>query len=275
MGLFSFLKKDSVQKRAAIIDVSDTSFKKQVIQRSYKTAVLVDYWAAWCGPCRQLGPVLEKIAEEPDGDFILAKLNTEHNPRTARQYNISSIPNVKVFRNGQMVDEFRGALPEPLVRRFIDGVTSAEPPSPRIKGSSDPQQRIQQAEQHLRKGRGFEAFVILNDFPEGAQVERAEQLLPLARFLFDMDDGDGITGVDSLDEQNLDAAAALRRREPAAAFDHLLAALDAGETIDRAHTSEVIESLFALLGENHKITVEYSEKLAAMVPATASAIDAQ
>jgi putative thioredoxin len=275
MGLFSFLKKGSVRKRAAIIDVSDASFKKQVIQRSYKTPVLVDYWAAWCGPCRQLGPVLEKIAEEPDGDFILAKLNTEHNPRTARQYNISSIPNVKVFRNGQMVDEFRGALPEPLVRRFIDRATSAEPPSPRIKGNADPQQRLQQAEQHLRKGRGFEAFVILNDFPESVQTERAEQLLPLAHFLFDMDDGDGITGVDSLDEQNLDAAAAMGKRKPAAALDHLLAALDAGEAIDRAHTIEVIESLFALLGENHKITAEYREKLSVSAPATASAIAAE
>lgn len=263
MGLFSFLKKDSSQKRAAIIDVSDADFKQQVIQRSYKTSVLVDYWAAWCGPCRQLGPVLEKIAEEPDGDFILAKLDTEHNPRTARQYNISSIPNVKVFRNGQMVDEFRGALPEPLVRRFIDKVTSAEPPPPKIKGSSNPQQRLQQAEQHLRKGRGFEAFVILNDFPESAQAEKASQLLPLARFLFDMDDGDGITGVESLDNQYLDAAAAMRRRKPAAAFDHLLAALDTGEAFDRAHTSEVIESLFALLGEKHKITVEYRERLSA------------
>jgi putative thioredoxin len=265
MGLFSFLKKDSSQKRLAIIDVNDASFKQQVIQRSYKTPVLVDYWAAWCGPCRQLGPVLEKIAEEPDGNFILAKLDTEHNPRTARQYNISSIPNVKVFRNGQMVDEFRGALPETLVRRFIDKVTSAEPPPPKIKGSSNPQQRLQQAEQHLRKGRGFEAFVVLNDFPESAQSERAGQLLPLARFLFDMDDGDGITGVEALDDHYLEAAAAMRRRKPAVALDHLLAALDVGEEFDRSHTSEVIESLFALLGDKHKITIEYREKLPASV----------
>ena len=262
MGLFSFLKKDGGQKRAAIIDVSDANFKQQVIQRSYKTSVLVDYWAAWCGPCRQLGPVLEKLAEEPDGDFILAKLNTEHNPRTARQYNISSIPNVKAFRNGQMVDEFRGALPESLVRRFIAKVTSAEPPPPKIKASPNPQQRLQQAEQHLRKGRGFEAFVVLNDFPESAQAEKAGQLLPLARFLFDMDDGDGLTGLESLDDHYLDAAAAMRKRKPAAALDHLTATLEAGEEFDRAHANEIIESLLALLGEKHKITVEYRQKMA-------------
>jgi thioredoxin-like negative regulator of GroEL len=64
-------KKDRPQKRLAIIDVTDDSFKRQVIRRSYKTPVMVDYWAAWCGPCRQLGPILERLAEDPASDFIL------------------------------------------------------------------------------------------------------------------------------------------------------------------------------------------------------------
>ncbi len=76
MSWLSFLKKDKQEKRLAIIDVDDATFNQQVVQRSFKTTVVVDYWAAWCGPCRQLGPVLEKIAEEPDSQFILAKLNT-------------------------------------------------------------------------------------------------------------------------------------------------------------------------------------------------------
>ena len=130
MKLFSFLKKNKAARRAAIIDVSDANFEQQVIRRSYKSPVMVDFWADWCMPCRQLGPVLEKLAEEPDGQFILAKLNTEHNRRTAAQFGIQSIPNVKMFRNGQMVDEFTGVLPMGLVRRFIAKHTETPPPPP-------------------------------------------------------------------------------------------------------------------------------------------------
>ena len=112
MKLFGFLKKQRTPKRMAIIDVDDRCFESQVIRRSYKSTVVVDYWAAWCVPCRQLGPILERVAEDPQSDFILAKLNTEHNKKTATRYNIRSIPAVKAFRNGQVVHEFSGALPE-------------------------------------------------------------------------------------------------------------------------------------------------------------------
>ena len=264
MKLFSLFKKNKAARRAAIIDVSDADFEKHVIRRSYKTPVMVDFWAEWCMPCRQLGPVLERLAEEPDGQFILAKLNTEQNRRTAVKYGIQSIPNVKMFRNGQMVDEFTGALPMGLVRRFVAKNSDTPPPPPLIQGSSTPDQRLKQAEQHLKKGRGFEAFILLDNFPEDGQGEKANQLLPLARFLFDMEDGDGLTGVEALDAAYEAAAAALKRRKPDQALEQLLTALRVGEEMDRPHTLAVIDGLFALLGQNHSITKQYRDRVTAV-----------
>ncbi|UCG25136.1 MAG: hypothetical protein JSW55_03830 [Chloroflexota bacterium] len=265
MGLFSFLKKDKPQKRAAIIDVSDADFKKYVIRRSYKSAVLVDFWAAWCGPCRQLGPVLEKIAEEPEQTFILAKLNTEHNPRAAASFSIHSIPAVKAFRNGQVVNEFTGALPESLVRRFIAKVTEAPPPTPALAESTNPTKRLKQGQAHLKRGRGFEAYVTLQDFPESPQSEKANRLLPLADFLFDVEDGHALTGVEELDREYEATAKAMKRGKPAAALDHLFTALEMGEPMDEPYIIGIIESTFALLGEGNPVTEEYQARLTTMV----------
>lgn len=261
MGIFGFFKKDKPQKRAAIIDVNDDDFKKYVIRRSYKSLVLVDFWAAWCAPCRQLGPVLEKIAEEPEQTFILAKLNTEHNPRAAASFDIHSIPAVKAFRNGQVINEFTGALPEPLVRRFIDTVDSEPPPAPALSISANPAKRLKQGQAHLRRGRGFEAFATLNDFPQSPQAQTSQTLLPLASFLFDVEDDHALTGIEALDKEYLAVSNSMRRGKPAQALDHLLAALELGEPMDEPVTMGAIESTFALLGEDNDSTKEYRARL--------------
>jgi putative thioredoxin len=262
MGIFSFLRKDKSQRRAAIIDVSDDNFKKFVIRRSYKSVVLVDFWAAWCAPCRHLGPVLEKIAEEPDQTFILAKLNTEHNRRAAASFNIYSIPAVKAFRNGQVINEFTGALPEALVRGFIDKVTSAPPPTPALSVNANPAKRLKQGQEHLRRGRGFEAFVTLNDFPESQEAELAGKLLPLADFLFDFEDDHLLTGVEALDDEYQAAGKALKRGKYAEALDHLLESLQVGEPMDESLTLGAIEGIFALLGEDDEVSQAYRSRLA-------------
>lgn len=103
-----------------IFDVNESNFEQIVIQGSQQRPVLVDFWASWCQPCQMLMPTLAKLAQEYAGRFALAKLNTEENQSIATQFGIRSIPNCKLFLNGQEVDEFSGALPESAIRDFLD-----------------------------------------------------------------------------------------------------------------------------------------------------------
>lgn len=102
-----------------IIDVNDSEFEEKVINQSKTIPVLVDFWATWCGPCMMLKPVLEKIAQDLGESIILAKINVEKNQENAMKYSVMSIPAVKLFKNGQIVDEFTGAQPEEMIREWL------------------------------------------------------------------------------------------------------------------------------------------------------------
>ena len=102
------------------INVTDANFESEVIEKSKTTPVLVDFWASWCGPCMMLGPTLEKIAKEYEGKLIVAKAATNENQNAASKFGVMSIPAVKLFKDGNVVDEFVGAQPEATIKQWLD-----------------------------------------------------------------------------------------------------------------------------------------------------------
>lgn len=147
-------------KSPFIIDVRMANFEKDVIQKSADVPIVIDFWAPWCGPCRQIGPVLEKLAAEANGKFILAKVNTDEEQQLAMAFGIQSIPVVVAFVNGQPVADFTGVRPEAEIRQWIEQLLPS-PAEQLVRAGM----AIEQTDPHGAEAKYREALILLPDDP--------------------------------------------------------------------------------------------------------------
>jgi putative thioredoxin len=193
------------------MDVTDATFQTAVIERSRTLPVVVDFWAEWCGPCRQLGPVIERAVAAREGQVELAKIDVDANPGVARSFQIQSIPAVKAFRDGRVAAEFVGAQPPTAVDAFLDSLLPSEADELVARGD----------EQSLRRAVELEPA-------------RADAAVPLARQLLARGDDDGAHALvrevpGSFAADAIAARVALARRDGVPDLEAAFAALDDGD----------------------------------------------
>jgi putative thioredoxin len=241
-----------------VIDVSESEFQQAVIDRSRELPVVVDFWAEWCGPCRMLGPVLEKSAAAREGKVVLAKVDTDANPGLQARYQVQGIPAVKAFRDGEVVAEFVGAQPPASVEKFFDLLVPSETDALLEAGD----------EASLRRALELDPA-------------RRDAAVKLARLLFDRGDVDealqivehlegdfaaeGLAARIRLQREGVadDAFATLDGGDPEAAVDQLIDVITASDNGHRDDLRRAVVAILDELGVEHPHAREARRRLAA------------
>jgi putative thioredoxin len=243
------------------MDVTETNFESAVIDRSKVVPVVVDFWAEWCGPCRQLGPVLEREVAARAGKIELVKVDTDANPMLARAFQIQGIPAVKAFRDGQVVSEFVGAQPPAEVERFLDALLPSEADGLVERGDEASLRKAVE----LEPGRADAVVPLAKILHERGENEEAINLLArvpgsfaaeglAARIKLEQADGDGPAELQA-------AFAALDAGDQERALDLLLDALPAADGA-RDDIRRVIVGILDELGVEHPLARESRRRLA-------------
>jgi putative thioredoxin len=276
---------------AWVKDVDEASFERDVIARSAEVPVVVDFWAEWCGPCRTLGPLLERLATEGAGKFVLAKVDVDKNPRLAQAFGVRGIPAVKAIVGGAIVDEFVGAQPETVVRKFVEALqpTNADRAAARgieaesrgdaTSAESAYRDALTEDANHpaarlglgrvLEQDRPDEALAELEKVLPGTR-ERAEADRIAARIRLQREGGEGEAEFRDRVARNprdVGARLALGKRLAAAgaheeALEHLLEAVRLDRHYEEDAARKAMVDVFELLGPSHPLTQRYRDRLA-------------
>lgn len=273
-----------------IIEVNESTFETEVIARSFDVPVVVDFWAPWCGPCRILSPLLERLTIEAGGMFRLAKLDIDRNPGLAARFGIQTIPAVLAFSAGEISSRFSGLKPEPVVRRFLETIAPREVDLKlqEARGwlTAHQWQEAEQAfreillreEEHSEAAMGLirsllmqgcfqEAHDVLQHFPPGREWTDAQTLKALTSFVLEF--GETPPEDDSvLSARYSQAARLVSRQNYPAAMDGLIDILREDKQYRAGTAGEprrILLALFILLGEEAPLTQQYREELASVL----------
>jgi putative thioredoxin len=242
-------------------DVTEADFQTRVVERSRELPVLVDFWAAWCGPCRVLGPVLEQAVGNTQGKVELAKVDVDSNQRLAQAYGVRGIPAVKAFRDGAVVDEFVGSLPQVQVEQFVDKLLPSEADGLVAVGDEASLRRALELEPRRADAAAALARLLLERGDAEAALELveplegdfvAEGLAARARLTLKAEpDGDLGSALD-----------ALVRGDAEAGLERLMTAFDHSDPGTRELVRKTMVGVFAELGAGDPLSTTYRKRLA-------------
>jgi len=235
------------------MDISATEFEQGVIEASRQQLVLVDFWAPWCGPCRTLTPILEKVVAEYGGRVKLAKINSDENPELSTAFSIRSIPNVIAFRDGKAVSQFMGALPEGQVRAFIDKLLPPEQLALAARAIED--KRLDEAERLLDE--------VKSNIDWDARVETLRQALAFARSGGGEKDLAGKVDANpaDLDSRLALAGALAARHDYRGALDQLLEIIRSNREWKDGEARKQMLAIFNLAANDPGLVSEFRRKL--------------
>ena len=243
----------------AVIDVTEEQFEREVLERSKTIPVVVDFWAEWCGPCRMLGPLLEKAATAREGQVVLAKVDTDANPGLARLFNIQGIPAVKAFKDGRVVDEFVGVLPPAQVERFFERLVPSEADTLAAAGAEASLRRALELEPH----RTDAAVALARLVHARGEREEAGRLLQNVAGHFG---GEGLAARIRLEDQDAvdldEAFAALDAGDRERALDLLIGAIPSANGF-KDDVRRVVVAVLDELGVEHPLARDARRRLAA------------